>query len=186
MWVFFKFVLFPETRATKFRAQLTHISAIDALQVLRYSALAAGLLYGGYHQSSLNHAAKHAAAEREYAHKEKLIEHAKAEWRKKTAPPVEAKPPTTPATGGMIANCWFLFILFLSGLLPLNSSIEVMLGQELCQLTCADLVPCSRHRSRRQPVRLGSSFEVDRSIGLNMVTCMKGIWLGYFYLEGIR
>lgn len=56
-------------------------------QVLRYSALVAGLVYGAYHQSSLNAHAKAAEIEREYKRKEALIEQAKAEWRKKNAPP---------------------------------------------------------------------------------------------------
>lgn len=55
-------------------------------QVLRYSALVAGLVYGVYHQSSISSATKRAEIEHEYARKERLIEQAKAEWRKKTMP----------------------------------------------------------------------------------------------------
>ena len=44
----------------------------------------AGLIYGVYHQSSLNTKAKHAEIDREYKRKESLIEQAKAEWKKKT------------------------------------------------------------------------------------------------------
>ncbi|KAL1986903.1 hypothetical protein VTN96DRAFT_5320 [Rasamsonia emersonii] len=61
--------------------------ASQGVNVLRYSALVAGLVYGLWHQSSLNAQAKRAEIEREYKHKESLIEQAKAEWRKKTAPP---------------------------------------------------------------------------------------------------
>jgi F-type H+-transporting ATP synthase subunit e len=57
------------------------------IQVLRYSALVAGLVYGVWHQSSLNSQAKRAEIDREYKHKESLIEQAKAEWKRKTAPP---------------------------------------------------------------------------------------------------
>ncbi|EAW15126.1 ATP synthase subunit e [Aspergillus clavatus NRRL 1] len=57
-----------------------------ALQVLRYSALVAGLVYGFYHQNSITAQAKQAEAGREYARQERLIEQAKAEWKKKTAP----------------------------------------------------------------------------------------------------
>ncbi|RAL07426.1 ATP synthase subunit e [Aspergillus homomorphus CBS 101889] len=60
--------------------------ASQGVNVLRYSALITGLVYGFYHQSSLTSAAKHAEAEREYARQERLIEQAKAEWKKKTAP----------------------------------------------------------------------------------------------------
>lgn len=55
-------------------------------QVLRYSALVAGLVYGFYHQSSITAGIKRAEADREYARQERLIEQAKAEWKKKTQP----------------------------------------------------------------------------------------------------
>jgi len=50
------------------------------VNVLRYSALAAGVFYGIYHQASLSASAKLAARNREYEHKQKLIEKAKAEY----------------------------------------------------------------------------------------------------------
>lgn len=56
-------------------------------QVLRYSALFGGIFYGFWHQSTLNTQAKQAEYEREYKHKESLIQKAKAEWAKKNAPP---------------------------------------------------------------------------------------------------
>lgn len=65
------------------------------LQVFRYSALVAGLIYGVYHQSSLTQAAKRTEIEHEYARKERLIEQAKAEWKKKTQPKQE----TTQSSG---------------------------------------------------------------------------------------
>ncbi|KAL1963860.1 hypothetical protein VTN77DRAFT_7792 [Rasamsonia byssochlamydoides] len=61
--------------------------ASQGVNVLRYSALVAGVVYGVWHQSSLNTQARRAELDREYKHKEALIEQAKAEWRKKTAPP---------------------------------------------------------------------------------------------------
>ncbi|KAF9894246.1 hypothetical protein FE257_007748 [Aspergillus nanangensis] len=60
--------------------------ASQGVNVLRYSALVAGLVYGVYHQSSITSSAKQADAQREYARQERLIEQAKAEWKKKTAP----------------------------------------------------------------------------------------------------
>lgn len=57
------------------------------LQVLRWSALAFGVFYGFSHQSSLTSHAKAAKIDREYQHKESLIQQAKAEWLKKTLPP---------------------------------------------------------------------------------------------------
>jgi F-type H+-transporting ATP synthase subunit e len=52
-------------------------------KVLRYSALAAGVFYGLYHQASLSASAKLAAVNREYEHKQSLIEKAKAEYSRK-------------------------------------------------------------------------------------------------------
>lgn len=57
-----------------------------AIQVLRWSALFGGVFYGLYRQSTLNTQAKLAEHEREYKHKESLIQKAKAEWAKKNAP----------------------------------------------------------------------------------------------------
>lgn len=65
------------------KADVNHLAI---LQVLRYSALVAGLVYGVYHQSSITSQAKRAEIEHEYARKERLIEQAKAEWRKRTMP----------------------------------------------------------------------------------------------------
>lgn len=59
----------------------------QGVNVLRYSALVFGVAYGVYHQASLNTKARVAEVDREYRRKEKLIEQAKAEWKKKTSPP---------------------------------------------------------------------------------------------------
>lgn len=69
------------------------------LQVFRYSALVAGLIYGVCHQSSLTQATKRAEIEHEYARKERLIEQAKAEWKKKTQPKQET---STQSSGRML------------------------------------------------------------------------------------
>lgn len=57
------------------------------LQVLRYAALGTGIFYGFYHQAKLTTAAKLAAADREYQHKQSLIDKAKAEFSKQNLPP---------------------------------------------------------------------------------------------------
>lgn len=59
----------------------------DRLQVLRYSALLAGIFYGFSHQRTItaNNASAHAHAE--YQQKVDLIQKAKLEWAKKTLPP---------------------------------------------------------------------------------------------------
>ncbi|CAG8034990.1 unnamed protein product [Penicillium salamii] len=65
--------------------------ASQGVNVFRYSALVAGLVYGVYHQSSLNSITKRAEIEHEYTRKERLIEQAKAEYKKKTQPQQETK-----------------------------------------------------------------------------------------------
>ncbi|KAJ6013975.1 hypothetical protein N7540_008566 [Penicillium herquei] len=62
------------------------MASTQGVNVLRYSALVAGLVYGVYHQSTLNSAAKRAEIEHEYTRKERLIEQAKAEWKKRSQP----------------------------------------------------------------------------------------------------
>ncbi|KAL4927886.1 ATP synthase subunit e [Aspergillus undulatus] len=62
------------------------MAASQGVNVLRYSALVAGLVYGFYHQSSITATTRRAEADREYARQERLIEQAKAEWKKKTQP----------------------------------------------------------------------------------------------------
>jgi F-type H+-transporting ATP synthase subunit e len=64
-------------------------------QVLRYSALGAGVLYGFYHQRTITASTKRAEAQREYEHKQELIRKAKDEYTKSRQPAL-----STPATGG--------------------------------------------------------------------------------------
>jgi F-type H+-transporting ATP synthase subunit e len=59
---------------------------------MRWSALVLGVFYGFYHQSTLTSQAKAAQVEREYQHKESLIQQAKAEWVKKSLPPEKKTP----------------------------------------------------------------------------------------------
>ncbi|KZZ88017.1 ATPase, F0 complex, subunit E, mitochondrial [Ascosphaera apis ARSEF 7405] len=75
--------------------------ASQGVNVLRWSALGAGLFYGFTHQRSLDSQAKAAQAEREYKHKEQLIEQARAEYRKKHPAPVVKD---TPSPGGLITD----------------------------------------------------------------------------------
>ncbi|KAH8593682.1 putative ATP synthase subunit E, mitochondrial [Bisporella sp. PMI_857] len=60
--------------------------ASTGVNVLRWSALGAGVVYGIYHQAKLSSAAKLAAIDRDYEHKQKLIEQAKAAYVKKNLP----------------------------------------------------------------------------------------------------
>ncbi|CCC11656.1 unnamed protein product [Sordaria macrospora k-hell] len=54
--------------------------------VLRYSALGAGIFYGFTHQRSISAAEKTAAAQREYEHKQELINKAKEAYAKSKQP----------------------------------------------------------------------------------------------------
>ncbi|KAI1435059.1 ATP synthase E chain-domain-containing protein [Xylaria sp. CBS 124048] len=56
------------------------MSAASGVNVLRYSALAFGVFYGFTHQRSINASQRAAAAQREYEHKQRLIDQAKAEY----------------------------------------------------------------------------------------------------------
>lgn len=56
------------------------------MQVLRYTALVAGVGYGFYHQRSIAARANMAHVDKEYEHQASLIAKAKSEWAKKTMP----------------------------------------------------------------------------------------------------
>ncbi|KAI9879474.1 MAG: hypothetical protein M1830_008433 [Pleopsidium flavum] len=60
--------------------------ATSGVNVVRYSALAFGVFYGFYHQSTLTAQLKLNEINRDYEHKESLIQKAKAEYTKKTMP----------------------------------------------------------------------------------------------------
>ncbi|KAA8896300.1 ATP synthase E chain-domain-containing protein [Sphaerosporella brunnea] len=63
----------------------------QTVNVLRYSALGAGVIYGLYRQRKLTSAAKAHEAQAAYHHKEELIKKAKAEWAR-----LHPKPETKP------------------------------------------------------------------------------------------
>ncbi|KAL2270947.1 hypothetical protein VTJ83DRAFT_318 [Remersonia thermophila] len=58
----------------------------SGVNVLRYTALGLGVLYGFSHQRSITAAQKAAAAQREYEHKQQLINQAKAAYAKTKQP----------------------------------------------------------------------------------------------------
>ncbi|KAL8978204.1 MAG: hypothetical protein Q9177_006463 [Variospora cf. flavescens] len=61
--------------------------ASSGVNVLRYSALIAGVSYGLYRQSTLNAQSHKAQVDREYQRQASLITQAKAEFKKKNMPP---------------------------------------------------------------------------------------------------
>lgn len=71
------------------------------LQVLRWSALAAGLFYGFSHQRAITATQKAEHEKHHYEKKQKLIEQAKAEYAKQKNP--------TPAAGDDGASCGITF-----------------------------------------------------------------------------
>lgn len=74
-------------------------------QVLRYSALATGVLYGLYHQATLSAKSKINQVDRDYEHQSSLIQKAKAEYVKKTMP----KESRTQGGGG---ESWCSFLIY--------------------------------------------------------------------------
>ncbi|KAH8910507.1 hypothetical protein BR93DRAFT_923207 [Coniochaeta sp. PMI_546] len=62
------------------------MSATSGVNVLRYSALAVGVFYGFYHQRKITQHVRSEQAQREYKHKEQLIQQAKAEFAKSKQP----------------------------------------------------------------------------------------------------
>jgi len=55
-------------------------------QVLRWSALGLGVAYGFYHQTAITAADKLRENQKAYEHKQSLINQARQEYQKKTAP----------------------------------------------------------------------------------------------------
>lgn len=59
-------------------------------QVLRYSALAFGVFYGFSHQRSITASQKAAAAQKEWAHKQQLIEQARSQYAESKNPKAQS------------------------------------------------------------------------------------------------
>ncbi|KAI5298184.1 hypothetical protein KEM56_004261 [Ascosphaera pollenicola] len=75
--------------------------ASQGVNILRWSALGAGLFYGFAHQRSLDSQAQVAQAEREYKRKEQLIQQARAEYKKRHPAPVVKE---TQSPSGLITD----------------------------------------------------------------------------------
>ncbi|KAL9111321.1 MAG: hypothetical protein Q9227_004198 [Pyrenula ochraceoflavens] len=75
------------------------MASSQGVNVLRWSALGFGVLYGFYHQRSVTSQAQFAKTDREYKHQESLIAKAKAEFVKKSLPPENKS-----AGGGIITD----------------------------------------------------------------------------------
>ena len=67
------------------------MSTTSGVNVLRYSALCFGVIYGFYHQRKITSSQRTAAAQREYEHKEKLIAEAKKAYAKSKQPVVQTQ-----------------------------------------------------------------------------------------------
>ncbi|KLU87442.1 hypothetical protein MAPG_06442 [Magnaporthiopsis poae ATCC 64411] len=70
---------------------------MSTTNVLRYTALGLGVVYGFSHQRKITSTQKAAAARHEYEHKQRLIEQAKAEFAKKSNPAAAAASSSVPA-----------------------------------------------------------------------------------------
>ncbi|AEO70115.1 1a8c9fb9-5724-4bdb-8978-1a1f2c0b1404 [Thermothielavioides terrestris] len=71
------------------------MSSKSGVNVLRYSALGLGIFYGFYHQRSITASQKAAAAQREYEHKQELINKAKEAYAKSKQPATPSASATT-------------------------------------------------------------------------------------------
>ncbi|MCJ1279920.1 hypothetical protein MMC21_007744 [Puttea exsequens] len=77
----------PPHPPTYINPYLSHLTSITPTQqVLRYSALGAGVGYGLYHQAAIRAKIKVQETDTQYAHQQSLIRQAKSEWAKKTLP----------------------------------------------------------------------------------------------------
>jgi F-type H+-transporting ATP synthase subunit e len=108
-------------------------------QVLRYSALFFGIIYGFSHQRTLNANARAAHAENEYKHKESLIQKAKLEFAKKNMPQTE-----TADGGGELFQRHSA------------SSSSKLRNMPFWKSQGPDVLPNSYHQSGRQKLRPGS------------------------------
>ncbi|KAL1919090.1 uncharacterized protein VTP21DRAFT_2471 [Calcarisporiella thermophila] len=68
------------------------------VNVARWSALGLGIVYGAYHRSSLTRAEERHRIEREWQHKQELIEKGRAEYARRKAEEAGR------AAGGIITN----------------------------------------------------------------------------------
>ncbi|KAK4251186.1 ATP synthase E chain-domain-containing protein [Corynascus novoguineensis] len=73
------------------------MSSKNGVNVLRYSVLGLGVVYGFYHQRTINAAQKAAAAQREYEHKQELINKAKQAYAKTKQPAASSPAPSSGA-----------------------------------------------------------------------------------------
>ncbi|KAG7293306.1 hypothetical protein NEMBOFW57_003352 [Staphylotrichum longicolle] len=73
------------------------MSSKSGVNVLRYSVLGLGIFYGFSHQRSINAAQKAAETQREYEHKQQLINKAKEAYAKSKQPAAAS----TSATSGL-------------------------------------------------------------------------------------
>ncbi|KAK4042191.1 ATP synthase E chain-domain-containing protein [Parachaetomium inaequale] len=73
------------------------MSSKSGVNVLRYSALGLGVFYGFYHQRTISSSQKAAAAQREYEHKQELINKAKEAYAK-TKQPATSTPAASEVT----------------------------------------------------------------------------------------
>ncbi|KAK3382437.1 ATP synthase E chain-domain-containing protein [Lasiosphaeria ovina] len=75
-------------------------SSKAGVNVLRYSALGLGIFYGFYHQRTISSTQKTAAAQRNYQHKQQLIDQAKEAYAK-SKQPASAVAASTTTSGGL-------------------------------------------------------------------------------------
>lgn len=127
------------------------------LQVLRYSALAFGVFYGFTHQRSISATQRAAAAQKEYEHKQHLIEQARAEYNKSKNP----APASTQKSGRTSSDS------------RIKSQRSTTLGSSECKCSHAD-ISNSEPRPDGPEIRPGSILQCpDGAEAVNGV-----LWIG--------
>lgn len=127
------------------------------LQVLRYSALAFGVFYGFTHQRSISATQRAAAAQKEYEHKQHLIEQARAEYNKSKNP----APASTQKSGRTSSDS------------RIKSQRSTTLGSSECKCSHAD-ISNSEPRPDGPEIRPGSILQCpDGAEAVN-----GALWIG--------
>ncbi|THZ15687.1 hypothetical protein D6C91_06703 [Aureobasidium pullulans] len=80
--------------------------ASSGVNVLRFSALGLGVAYGFYHQSAITAADKLRENQKLYEHKQSLINQARQEYQKKTAPPSKSGVVSDPSDPKFDLESW--------------------------------------------------------------------------------
>lgn len=113
----------PETPASATAFHEAAQTDFAPAQILRYSVLGLGVVYGFYHQRTITSTQKAAAAQRDYEHKQQLINKAKDAYAR-------SKQPAASASSSSSGRGFSLFLVAPTTGLPLLTPL-VVVNQDL-------------------------------------------------------